>query len=296
MNRDDHWVRFLWIIVGLLDGCGAIVQQLPILSSCQFPVPGNREFFNRMCRPYTQLPFMCDIHGQLEPRVVPLVAEVYARHRAAFKTDNGTDLFGIALVRQLSQPSSTLFVTPESDEFKCIFAPPCHGINNDQVERFVDNFKYFTKVYTSVLFRRWFPEITCPRPRILALVLTEGVINDPRKLTTVVIYTQEAKLRPFLANIQFEITNSLLHGNPLHEALADLINQIGYAVREYYATNGTPRHHGIPLWAFQLTAVSVALVIVAMIVEWCIVRRKLLSNRNHTAFPIGGRSKTHLIF
>uniref|UniRef100_A0A914YFV2 Uncharacterized protein n=1 Tax=Panagrolaimus superbus TaxID=310955 RepID=A0A914YFV2_9BILA len=87
-------------------------------------------------------------------------------------------------------------------------------------------------------------------------------------------------------------------GTPLVESIADMLDQLGYAYRDYYQTGGIPRHHGIPTWAFQLSGISVLLVIIAMSFEWCIVRRKILVNRSKSGMTPAGavRSKTHLIF
>ncbi|KAE9555990.1 hypothetical protein FO519_000846 [Halicephalobus sp. NKZ332] len=277
---------------------GAVGQQFspPIFSPCQFPVPGNHELFRHFCRPHKGLHFVCDVHRQLELSDLPQISEAFKKHEVVFQ-DDGKDLIGVALVKQLAQPISSSHIFPESEEFGCMFTTPCLSVTPDQLEKFTDNFKFFMKVYAAVLGRRWFEEKKCPTPRILALVLTDGMVNDNRKLTTVVLDTDDSRLKPYISNIQLEITNLILQGASLGDVLKELLNQVGFAVREYHVTGGVPRRHTIPAWAFQLTGISVILVVIAMTVEWCIVRRKLLVNRSHSGMPSGGaRSKTHLIF
>lgn len=36
---------------------------------------------------------------------------------------------------------------------------------------------------------RWFPAEKCAQPRVLALVVVDGLVSDPRKLTNVVLHS-----------------------------------------------------------------------------------------------------------
>lgn len=110
-------------------------------------------------------------------------------------------------------------------------------------------------------------------------------------------FSDDHLLNPFITNIALESTNSIFQGVPLPEVLADLLDQLGYAFRDYHATKGRPRRHPIPLWAWIVSGVSVSLVVVALLVEWYIVRRKLASKRSIPGLPTDAvRSKTHMMF
>ncbi|KAI1716232.1 hypothetical protein DdX_07268 [Ditylenchus destructor] len=85
-------------------------------------------------------------------------------------------------------------------------------------------------------------------------------------------------------------------GAPLGEVLADLIDQLGFALREYYKTGGRPRQHPIPRWALILTAVSCVVLILALAVEWLIVRKKLIRRRTHFGVVADSIRKTHMMF
>ncbi|VDK53663.1 unnamed protein product [Anisakis simplex] len=79
--------------------------------------------------------------------------------------------------------------------------------------------------------------------------------------------------------------------------VADLVEQVGYALREFYALNGGVRIHLIPSWAVQVFALCGILIIVALLVEWYIVRRKLAVKRTMSSIQLSAaRSKTHLMF
>uniref|UniRef100_A0A915C0Q3 Uncharacterized protein n=1 Tax=Parascaris univalens TaxID=6257 RepID=A0A915C0Q3_PARUN len=173
-----------------------------------------------------------------------------------------------------------------------------------RVEKFVSSAKMFTKtsvikIYASTLYERWFAEASenCNQANILALIILDGLVNDVRKLPYVRIHTGEVRLLSVLSNIQMESTNAILQGWPLHMVVADLVEQLGYALREFYALNGGTRVHLIPTWAIQVFALCAVLVIVALLVEWYIVRRKLNVNRSMSAIQLhNGKSKTHLMF
>jgi hypothetical protein len=186
------------------------IFQPPVFSPCIFPIPSNEEFYHLICHPNQNLPFLCDVHHQIE-NLSPIF-NVYRKHKQLFHV-NGSDLIGLIIVKQLAQPISTNFLIPDSEEFGCLFSTPCFTVTDEQLDKFVNNFKFFTKAYTSILFRRWFFHDRCPYPKILALVVTDGVVSDSRKLTTVVFYTDNSRLKQFISNIQLESTNSILRGS-----------------------------------------------------------------------------------
>ena len=71
--------------------------------------------------------------------------------------------------------------------------------------------------------------------------------------------------------------------------IADLIDQLGYALREFYMLGGKIRQHLVPTWAWYVIGICALLVFTAMVMEWYIVRRKLAvkripPNKQSTAF------------
>lgn len=81
------------------------------------------------------------------------------------------------------------------------------------------------------------------------------------------------------------------------EAVAELVDQLGMVFRQVQAARGEPLRHVIPLWAWELASASLVLVVLALAVEWYIVRRKNASKRSAPGIPMDSvRSKTHLIF
>ena len=62
-------------------------------------------------------------------------------------------------------------------------------------------------------------------------------------------------------------------GVPLVETIADLINQIGFSLRDLNVSlarrpSNVRVRHSIPLWAMELAAISVLLVVLALGAEW----------------------------
>jgi len=91
----------------------------------------------------------------------------------------------------------------------------------------------------------------------------------------------------------------ILQGVSTSEAIAELVDQLGYAIREYHRTKGVPRRHPIPHWAWSLAATVTTLMITAFLLEWLIVKRKV--TRKRLFVPMGRavdgiKSKTHMIF
>uniref|UniRef100_A0A914D000 Uncharacterized protein n=1 Tax=Acrobeloides nanus TaxID=290746 RepID=A0A914D000_9BILA len=270
----------------------------PFYSPCKFPVPSMEVEHRQVCNINRHLPFLCDLHGQLGRGHNGLYNAIqsYAKHKPVLQ-ENGTNQIGILLVRQLASPITTSVLTPDNEEFGCIFQQPCAIMSPEKIDKFVNNFRTFTKIYTSALHMRWFPHEKCLRSRVLALVVVDGLISDPRKLTTVVLYSDDARMNPFVSNIQLESTNAILQGVPLEEVIADLIDQIGYAYRDFYSNKGVPRTYSIPLWAWEIAGFSVSMVLLALLVEWVIVRRKINVRRSIAGLPISTiKSKTHMMF
>lgn len=88
-----------------------------------------------------------------------------------------------------------------------------------------------------------------------------------------------------------------ISGWPLHVVIADLIDQLGAALREFHLLDGGTRSHFIPTWAIHIFVTSAVLLIIALLVEWYVVRRKLASKRAIPGIQIHtGKSKTHIIF
>jgi hypothetical protein len=118
------------------------------------------------------------------------------------------------------------------------------------------------QVYTMALFERWFPtDPICKNPRVLGLVVLDGLLSDARKLVSVNLHTgkdtrcdnfkveilDDKRFSPFISNIQLESANAILQGMPLVDAIADLVDQVGYAYREFYNTRGYIRKHIVPV-------------------------------------------------
>ncbi|CAD5228366.1 unnamed protein product [Bursaphelenchus okinawaensis] len=283
---------------------GIVIDQpikIPSYGPCQLPSPNSdrpeqlKEYLE-VCNVRSHLEFMCDLHHQLNQLSVYAIAKAVETHKSVLQT-NGKHNLGILLVRQLAQPTMLDAVTEKSELFGCLFHTPCQPMTPELVHKFVSTSKTFTKIFTQALFTRWFPSPFCPQPKVLMVVVMDGIIGDPRKLTSVNVYTDDPRFNPYIVNIQLEAANSLLQGVPLVEALADTIDQIGLAFREYYTNQGEPRRHVIPMWAWELATISVILVVLALGIEWYIVRRKIASNRSSAGLKVDAvRSKTHLIF
>ncbi|CAD5235765.1 unnamed protein product [Bursaphelenchus xylophilus] len=274
---------------------------VPFFGPCQFPSPNSnqpdqlKEYLN-VCNIRQHLKFICDLHYQFNQMNVYPIVKAFETHKSVLQT-NGKHNLGILLVRQLAQPVSPDYVTEESAEFGCLFHAPCQPMTPELVQKYVFTTKTFTKVFTTALFGRWFPSAYCPQPKALVVIVTDGILGDTRKLTSVNVYTDNPRFSPFIMNIQLETANTLLQGVPVVDAIAETIDQLGFAFREYYATQGEPRRHVIPMWAWEIATVSVVLVVFALAVEWYIVRRKIASKRSISGVKVDAvRSKTHLIF
>lgn len=80
------------------------------------------------------------------------------------------------------------------------------------------------------------------------------------------------------------------------DAIADLIDQIGFAFRDYYIQEGNLRRHTIPIWAWELAIVSMSLVVIALVIEWYIVRRTLAVKRSLPGLQVDAvKGRTHLL-
>uniref|UniRef100_A0A915DP97 Uncharacterized protein n=1 Tax=Ditylenchus dipsaci TaxID=166011 RepID=A0A915DP97_9BILA len=66
------------------------------------------------------------------------------------------------------------------------------------------------------------------------------IISDTRKLTSVILYSDNRHFIPYISNIQLETTNYLLQGGPLPDVIADMIDNLGHAFREFARTKGKP--------------------------------------------------------
>lgn len=270
----------------------------PFFTPCTFPSPKEDYFqFRRACtRPFASppVPFLCDAHQQLEYAEILSILNEFQKHKA-FLTYNGTDSLGIVVVRQLAQPLNTNVVYYDK-EYSCLFTDECNKMDKEMVEKFVTNTRIFLKIYTSTLFNRWFPVHECPN--VLALIVLEGIVSsDPRKVSTVNLHTDDVRLSQALMNIQMESTNAILQGLPLHEVLTDLIRQLGNALRDFYLLRGRSREYFVPSWAWYMFGSCAILVMLALLVEWYIVRRKLVVKRSPSGIVLHvTKSKTHLMF
>ncbi|VDN51798.1 unnamed protein product [Dracunculus medinensis] len=242
---------------------------------------------------FTRLPFLCDLHHQLSNSGSIIISQAYNKHRSIF-VHNSTSSIAIVLVRQLSPPINSDVVYRNKDDYGCLFNDECSPMNSERTEKFVTS----TRIYASALYDRWFHENSrCYQPNILILIVTDGIINDIRKLPHITIHTGEVRLIPILSNIQLESTNGILQGWPLHIVIADLIDQLGYALRDFYALKGGIRVHLIPKWAIYVFIICGILIVTALIIEWYIVRRKLAVKRSISAIQLQAiKSKTHMIF
>jgi len=124
----------------------------------------------------------------------------------------------------------------------------------------------------------------------------------------------------FIANLQFETTNMLLQGKdcsptqsrdlrdrhqsknlpgiPIADVLKELLDQLGYALKEFHITKGRLRRYCIPPWAWKLGLASITLVFFSLVLEWVIVRR---TDRKMRGYELGKikaaiKGKTHMIF
>ncbi|KAI6205419.1 hypothetical protein M3Y94_00790000 [Aphelenchoides besseyi] len=283
-------------------------RTLPFYSPCTFPVPSSGDGIqtrenHRVCNVRKSMNFLCDLHFQLAQQNVNPIVRAYDAHRSLFE-ENGKPLLEIVLVKQLAAPSARHVNEIDSDdiEFGCLFRTPSLYVSREIIQKLAHSSKTFTKVYTAALFQRWFSKDECVRPKIMALVVLDGILSDPRKLTSVNIYTDNPEFALLISNIQLEAANALLQGVPLVAALTDLVELLAYALRDFNSstTSTSPTHwrgHKVPLWAWELASVSVVLVVVALFIEWYLVRRSVAVKRSMPGLQVDAvRSKTHLIF
>ncbi|KJH40772.1 hypothetical protein DICVIV_13261 [Dictyocaulus viviparus] len=127
-------------------------------------------------------------------------------------------------------------------------------------------------------------------------MVLDGLINDARKIPYVRIHTGETRLRFPLGNIASEANNALVQGWPLQRVIEHLVDDIGHALWELHEFEGDPRTHSVPRWARNAFAICFALVALALITEWYVVRRKLGVQKSGQIKIAAGKSKTHLMF
>ncbi|ETN69050.1 hypothetical protein NECAME_01160 [Necator americanus] len=274
----------------------------PIFTPCTFPSPVYDQHEHRMtCTTISRLPFICDLHHQLSYANLAGIELAYERYKPYFYQNNRTTLAVLIVlkshsVRQLEAPTSAASVY-EEQSYACLFENECNRVDSEVVLGFVNNVKIFIKVYAWKVYERWFAlDDSCTRPNVLALMVLDGLINDARKIPYVRIHTGEPRLRFALGNIASEANNALVQGWPLQKAIEDMVDDIGHALRELHELKGEPRDHSVPRWARHAFLICFALVILALMVEWYIVRRKLGVQKSGQIKISAGKSKTHLMF
>uniref|UniRef100_A0A0N4ZE40 Uncharacterized protein n=1 Tax=Parastrongyloides trichosuri TaxID=131310 RepID=A0A0N4ZE40_PARTI len=289
----------------------------PFYPPCKFPTPekSKTEYFTQ-CVVSPQIPYICDLHKQISHSSVSEINDAYLKHENVFKkylsNDNKTSIIslGIIIVKQLLAPHTSKQVYNNHDEYGCLFQDDCSPVMDaETVERFVNSYRVFTRIFSSAVYKRWFPRnekdfssngndgCNMNNFNILVLVVLDGMVGDNRKLPSVTIHTDNTMLSSFLSNIQLETTNAINQNWPLHQVIADLVDQIGFAMRSFYKSNGKPLIHEIPPWAYRLSIFCIVMVIIALFIEWYIVRRKLAVKRNITGTKIESiKSKTHIMF
>uniref|UniRef100_A0A0K0E3Q8 Unspecified product n=1 Tax=Strongyloides stercoralis TaxID=6248 RepID=A0A0K0E3Q8_STRER len=290
----------------------------PNYSPCQFPTPAkNKNEYYSQCVISPQISYICDLHKQLSYSSIVEINEMYEKHKKVFNKissiDNKTisNSLAIVIVKQLLPPFSSKQVYSNHEEFGCLFQDECsYVMNAETIERFVNSYRVFTRIFASVLYKKWFPKYDKTDERyennncymadvtdVLVLVVLDGMVGDNRKLPSVTIHTDNVMLAPFLSNIQLETTNAINQNWPLHQVISDLIDQLGLAIRSFYTTGGVLPRHGIPNWAYRLSLFCIIMVILALFIEWYIVRRKLAVKRNIISTKIESiKSKTHIMF
>ncbi|KAK6061808.1 hypothetical protein COOONC_00521, partial [Cooperia oncophora] len=92
------------------------------------------------------------------------------------------------------------------------------------------------------------------------------------------------------------VHHGTIAGWPLQKAVEDLVDDIGHALRELHELKGEPRDHSVPRWARHAFLICFTLVVLALIIEWYIVRRKLGVQKSGQIKISAGKSKTHLMF
>uniref|UniRef100_A0A1I7TC02 Recep_L_domain domain-containing protein n=1 Tax=Caenorhabditis tropicalis TaxID=1561998 RepID=A0A1I7TC02_9PELO len=235
------------------------------------PTDSRRAKHRSVCYTVPRLPFVCDLHHQLAYTNVHGIEKAYHKYRSLFTNGNSSTL-AVIITKQLEQPASANDVMKKS-EYACLFDNECDQIDGDMITGIVGNVRKFLK-----------------------LVLVDGVVNDARKIPYVRLHTGSPRLRALLPNIQNEVNNALVQGWPLAKVIEDLVDDVGYALKEYYELNGEPRDHSVPLWARNLFLICLALVVAALLVEWYVVRRKIGVQKSGSIKIASGKSKTHLMF
>lgn len=247
------------------------------------------------CTTISRLPFICDLHHQLSHVKLAGIVSAYERYKPYFFHHNRTTL-AVLIVRQLEAPTSIASVYEESS-YSCLFENECNPVDSEVVLGFVNNVKIFIKVYAWKLYERWFAlDDSCAQPNVLALMVLDGLINDARKIPYVRIHTGEPRLRFPLSNIASEANNALIQGWPLQKAVEDMVDDIGHALKELHDLKGEARDHSVPRWARHAFLICFVLVVIALMVEWYIVRRKLGVQKSGQIKIATGKSKTHLMF
>ncbi|KAK0404122.1 hypothetical protein QR680_017300 [Steinernema hermaphroditum] len=292
-------MMLLFLALGIVFGH----PQPPYFTPCTFPSPlYYSEAYKAACTLFSNLPFICDLHQQLSQSGSSVVFDAFHRHRDLFFANNSYSL-GIVLVKSLQSPPSVEQVYGRP-EYQCLFDDSCVRMDAERVDNFVQSVRTFTKVppppcppnralqvYVSVLYDRWFASESarplCQSPNILALIVLDGLLNDPR----------EDRLSATLLNIQQESTNAILQaGWPLHQVIGDLIDQLGSKLRDFHRTGMASKSH-IPRWAYHVGLACLLLFLVSVLAEWYIVRRKLAVKKSPSGIKLtGARSKTHLMF
>ncbi|CAD6187204.1 unnamed protein product [Caenorhabditis auriculariae] len=268
----------------------------PIYSPCNFPSPLHEpNLFRTVCSALPKFPFICDLHHQLAYTNTAGIEKAFLRYHSLF-TDRNRSTIGVIIAKQLEAPSSATDVFKNA-EYTCLFENECNQVDAEVVSGIVTNVKTFYKVYTWKVYERWFGTTeSCGKTNLLALVVVDGLINDARKIPYVRIHTGSSRLRSSLSNIQSEVNNALVQGWPMAKVIEDLIDDVGYALKEFYELNGETRDHSVPIWARHVFLLCLALVVTALLVEWYIVRRKLGVQKSGSIKIASGKSKTHLMF
>ncbi|CAB3399743.1 unnamed protein product [Caenorhabditis bovis] len=292
-HRMSRIVIFVQIIASVSSGQ---IPVHPIFSPCQFPLPITEPGYHRQaCNTMSRLPFICDLHHSLAHTNTIGIEKAYKRYKYVFTNGNASTL-AVIIAKQLEQPVTVNDVM-NKPEYACLFDNECDQIDGDIVTAMVGNVKKFLMVYSWKVYERWFgAPAGCSKANLLALVVIDGVVNDARKIPYVRLHTGAPRLRFSLSNIQSEINNALVQGWPLAKVIEDLVDDVGYAMKEFDELNGEQRDHSVPLWARNLFLICLALVVTALFIEWYVVRRKIGVQKSGSIKIASAKSKTHLMF
>ncbi|EFO96455.1 hypothetical protein CRE_21560 [Caenorhabditis remanei] len=172
-----------------------------------------------VCYTIPRLPFVCDLHHQLAYTNVHGIEKAY--NNWLYLPANFSNLIS---AKQLEQPASANEVMKKT-EYACLFDNECDQIDGDMITGIVGNVRKFLKIYSWKVYERWFGvSESCSKTNLLALVVIDGVVNDARKIPYVRLHT----------------------GWPLAKVIEDLVDDVGYALKEYYELNGEQRDHSVP--------------------------------------------------